>query len=550
MRLIAVFLAMLVLPAAAHAEWFEASSTNFVIYANDSERDIRKFTEQLERYHEAMTIVTGLQLAPPSPSNRVTVYVVGNVSKVQRLFGAGGRNIGGFYIPRAGASAAFVPSINVSRAADFSMHTLLHEYAHHVLLSNSSLPSPRWLGEGGAEFFSGARFSDDGGLTLGLYEESSFYQFRFLDNVTAEELVDPEQYDGSRAAADSFYSKSWLLYHYLTFDEARRGQLRKYVGLMAAGKSSRDAAIEAFGDLRELEVELSGYMNRPRMMSMVFKPGQLQPGPVTIRKLRAGEAEIMPVRIASRRGVNPAQARELLADARAVAAKYADDPAVEAALAEAEYDAGNDAEAIAAADAAIATDPAQVNAYIQKGYALFRRAADATPEERPDAYREAAAPFLALNKLEPDHPLPLFFYYLSFAARDEEPPPVAVQGLERALEVAAFDLVLRMALVGHQISSRDYQAARRSLGPVAYNPHGGALAAAAASVIDFLDTQADPDPEEVMKLLAPLSEGAGEAAGHGDDGDEDGAGEAADGAKKGADNDEKDGQLDQDNNGG
>ena len=85
MRLFWIVLAALLLPGAAQAAWFEASSAHFVVYAEDSERDIRRFAEQLERYHEAMAVITRLEAPPPSPSNRVTVYVVRNAAAVQRL---------------------------------------------------------------------------------------------------------------------------------------------------------------------------------------------------------------------------------------------------------------------------------------------------------------------------------------------------------------------------------------------------------------------------------------------------------------------------------
>jgi len=509
MRLIAAFCLLLALPAAAQAAWFEASSANFVVYADDSERDIRKFAEQLERYHEAMEVITNRELPEPSPSNRVTVYVVGNVSKVQKLYGEGGRGVGGFYIPRAGGATAFVPDIRVSSGGPlpYSMKTLLHEYAHHFLLSNSSLPSPRWLGEGGAEFFSGARFTGEGGLTLGLFAESSAFQFVYQDSVTAEQLLDPEAYVEPRRRGDSFYAKSWLLYHYLVFEEARRGQLRQYIAQLGNGKSAREAAIEVFGDLDTLEDELVDYMKRPRMLSYVFQPEQLEPAPVTIRRLSDGEAEMMPVRIVSRRGVTREQALELLPEAREIAAEYAQDAAVLAALAEAEFDAGNDAEAIAAADAAIALDPSQTNAYLQKGYALFRRAAETEGDERVAAYRAAAAPFQALNRIEPDHPLPLYYYYLSVVAREEQASELAVLGLARALELAPFDFALRMTLFGQQVRDRDYEGARLSLRPVAYNPHGGQFAEAAVKVMEFLSTAQDPDPDEVLAMLAPPGDG-------------------------------------------
>src|SRR5687767_6073470 len=131
-----IALAALLVAGTARAEWLEASSAHFVVYAGDSERDIRKFSEQLERFHEAMEVLTGLEVPAPSPSNRVTVFTVKSQREIERLVGQ--RNVGGFYIPRAGGSVAFVPRVEVRNGQpDISMTILLHEYAHHFLLSNS-----------------------------------------------------------------------------------------------------------------------------------------------------------------------------------------------------------------------------------------------------------------------------------------------------------------------------------------------------------------------------------------------------------------------------
>src|SRR6185436_16487574 len=109
MRFWVIALALLLAPAAARADWLEASSAHFVVYANDSEHDVREFSEQLERFHAAMEVVTGLEAVVPSPSNRVTVFMVRNQREIERLVGR--RNVGGFYIPRAGGSVAFVPRV-------------------------------------------------------------------------------------------------------------------------------------------------------------------------------------------------------------------------------------------------------------------------------------------------------------------------------------------------------------------------------------------------------------------------------------------------------
>lgn len=169
------------------------------------------------------------------------------------------------------------------------------------------------------------------------------------------------------------------------------------------------------------------------------------------------------------------------------------------ALAEAEYDSGNDAPAIAAADKAIALDPAQVNAYVQKGYALFRQAAAGGGEA---GFKVARAPFVALNRVENDHPLPLLYYYLSFTRAGAKPSKLAVEGLARALELAPFDMGLRMTLAMEQLHGGQRDAARRNLAPIAYNPHPDPLAQRAREVI----TRLDADPAWDGRGLEPIEE--------------------------------------------
>ena len=71
----------------AQADWHVAESDHFVVYADDSEKDVRRFSEMLERYHAAMEFVTGREAETPSPSNRVTVYAVGGKRQIRELAG-------------------------------------------------------------------------------------------------------------------------------------------------------------------------------------------------------------------------------------------------------------------------------------------------------------------------------------------------------------------------------------------------------------------------------------------------------------------------------
>ena len=327
--------------------------------------------------------------------------------------------------------------------------------------------------------------------------------------MKAADLLDPTAYEKRKNKSyDAFYGKSWLLYHYLTFDDKRKGQLKQYAKLLTEGKSSRDAGLAAFGDFNALEHDIEAYLQKSRTSSLLLPRTMLTVGTIEIRRLRPGEVAIMPVLIRSKAGVDKTTAAQVLKDARTIAPQFSGDAAVLAALAEAEYDAGNDKEAIAAADAALAIDPKEQNAYIQKGYALFRQASDA--DDRAAAFKKARAPFIALNRLENDHPIPLIYFYQSFIQQGARPSPNAVEGLKRAVEVAPFDLGLHMMLATQYLRDGKPAQARVQLAPVAYNPHGRSFAAYAQAML----TRLDQNPSWDGSGMAPPPDGPDEDQGN------------------------------------
>lgn len=474
----------------ASAKWHEASSAHFVIYADDSPADIQRFSEQLERYHTAMDLVTPGTFLEPSPSNRVTIYVVKNEAEVRRLAGEdASRWLGGFYIPRAGGSLAIIPKVDAARGdSNEAMLVLLHEYAHHFIISSSEVGLPRWVSEGAAEFFASVKFEKNGGMNIGMPAYHRAYELFQAADVTATDLLDPDSYEKRKKSNnyDAYYGKSWLLFHYLRFNEKRQGQFGTYIDLLQKGVPMPDAGRQAFGDFGVLEKELDVYQ-KSKMKSYVIAPTAITIKPTVIRPLRDGEAAMMSVIIRSKRGVNDENAPKILTEARAVAAQFPDDPAVLSALAEAEYDADNDKEAIAAADAALAIDPSQANAYLQKGYALFRIAGEA--DDPVAAYRATLKPFIALNKRENDHPIPLIYFYRSFLEQHIAPSPLAISGLEQAVAVAPFDRAARFALAQQYLRDKRFPEARRHLAIIAFDPHAGELGQRAQELIEKIDAK-------------------------------------------------------------
>ncbi len=480
--------------ASAKSDWYMASSDHFIIYAEDNPKDIAKFAEMLERYHAAMTFVTRKESEKPSPSNRVTIFAVGSERDVQKLYGANSRFIGGFYVPEAGGSRAFVQDVQPNGMdPDFTLITLLHEYAHHYLISSNRFAMPRWMSEGAAEFFASARFWKDGRVQIGMPANHRVGELAYADDVTVEELLDEELFAARKSKRFSaFYGRSWLLYHYLTFSDERTGQLQDYWIRIATGSSSPEAAKAAFGDLDQLQKDVDKYLHSRQLLAFNITSDKLPIGKVEITPLSEGMGKMMPVMFRTQRGVDEETAPSVLADAQEIAARYPDDPGVLTALAEAEFDAGNPDAAIAAADRALALDPGSKNAYVQKGYALFQKAAEA--DDRDAAYAAAMKPFSALNAMENDHPLPLIYYYRSFAERGREPSENAKHALEHASELAPFDLGLSFQVAVMEAQDGRIPIARMFLSPVAHNPHGGSFASQAERLLEALKAAPQDQP--------------------------------------------------------
>lgn len=495
----------------ASADWQHAQSEHFAIYADTRADDLKRFAELLERYHKAMEVFTGRDVGTPSPSNRVTIYMVGSDENLRDLHGSRRSNVAGFYISRAGGSVAFVPNIRIAKSeSDFSLAVLLHEYAHHFLLSSSRQTVPGWVSEGSAEFFGSTNFASNGNVEIGRPPYYRSNELAHLREVSASELLDPELYEKKHGKGlATFYASSWGLFHFLTFAPERKGQLALYLRALAGGMPATQAARSAFGDIDQLDRDLKTYLTKRRFKGSILEPRSIPIGEVSVRELSEATGAIMPVIVQSKRGVDSKQALELLPQAREIAARYPNEAGVLAALAEAEFDAGNDQPAIAAADAAIAIDPAAKNAYVQKGYALFRIAEAA--DDRDAAYTAAMQPFLALNALENDHPLPLIYMYRSYMKRGATPSESARHALERASELAPFDHDLAMEVALMQAAEGKLRIASSVLGPVAANPHGGKRAELARALIDEMAKAQDGKPFDPSPVIARLGDAEEEA---------------------------------------
>ena len=509
-------LALLVLTfaAPAQAEWWEAKTGQFIVYSQSSAEDTRAYAEKLERFDLALRSLQGIGADEQmSDSRRLTVYRFGDIDDIGTLAGAQG--VAGFYIPRASGPVAFVPAKErMGRTSLYKRNPLdaetvfFHEYGHHFMFRHFTAAYPSWYVEAFAEVNSTIELRDDGSFELGSPPQSRADALLGGLNYSIKRmLLSSSKPDFSDVIGR--YTYGWLLMHYLTFDPSRKGQLQTYLKLINSGTDAPTAAGQAFGDLDALERDVSRYKSKNRYPGAVVRPGNFRKPQVAMRKLGPDEEAIMRTHIRSQRGVNKKTAKDVAADARAIAARYPRSLPVQLALAEAEFDAERLDEAERAADAALAIDPNSVKAMLYKGQVHLKRG-----KANPAFFASARTWIGKANRADLGHPSPLMFYYLTFDRAGVAAPADAVRGLERAYELAPYDSELRVLVARQLLIDRKGPLARQVLLPVALSPHESKRAKELNEVAEMIEAG------KLNEALAKLNERMAKAE-RGDDDDDD-----------------------------
>lgn len=451
----------------AHAAWHEAKSKHFIIYADLTAAELRNYAERLERFDQAARKVRAMDDPPLTDAQRLTVFALRDEDAVERLASRGG--VRGFYQSRATGNFAFVPRRAGSNKVDWELDAqqiFFHEYAHHLQLQFASVALPPWVTEGFAEFFATARIEENGDVMVGAPPQYRGYGLFNTTGLPVEQMVGVTYGKLNDEQSDLLYGKGWLLTHYLSFEPSRRGQLSRYVDAIQNGESAAIAAKAVFGDLQALERELSRY-KRIKFPALRVSKQALAVGSIAIRPLSSGEAAIMDVRIRSKRGVDAKTAPIVAAAARKAAAPYSNDPTVQSALAEAEYDAGNYTAAEAAADRALAADANHVHGLIYKGRARMELA----KASKQANWREVRSWFTRANRIDTENAEPLMLFYRSYLEAGEQPSKNAVDALIYSAALAPQDQGLRINAVRQLLIDKRVTEAKAMFAPLAFQPH-------------------------------------------------------------------------------
>ena len=187
--------------------------------------------------------------------------------------------------------SAFVQTIkNQNGRPHLSTVILQHEYTHHFLFSTTRFAMPLWMSEGAAEYFGMTGFRENGDAVLGLRATHRWRDLHMRNSASIEVAplldFDPDKPFGS-LDPDAFYSRAWLLYHYLSSSEEREGQLRAYWLDILRGVAPMDAANAAFGGVNQLERELSLHWRRPKNPFIEVAADQIRIGKLQMKQKRS-----------------------------------------------------------------------------------------------------------------------------------------------------------------------------------------------------------------------------------------------------------------------
>lgn len=489
--------ALVALSSTAHAEWWEAETSHFIITSESTKEDVERFATRLERFDNALRYMQGLPIPGPDigPSNKVRVYRFGGIDDIGRLACSAG--VAGFYIPRAGAAVSFVPAVEEQRDR-FSRHLdqreinqktaltaegiLFHEYVHHFMLQKFSTAYPHWYVEGFAELYGTLELLDNGAFRVGNVPQHRGDDLFELPGIRLTRLFDhKKRLDGQEYFQS--YSFGWMIAHYLNFNKARQGQLAQYLKALNAGEDSLTAAQRVFGDLDKLQGELRKYKSGP-FPTLDVKPVNYVAPKVDVRRLTPAEEAIIKAHIRTQRGVSERQARTVANEVDGLDAKYPDSLPVQLAAGEAYVDAKEFAKAETALKRAIALDPQSEDAQILMGGLFMTRAKE---EKNPALYASARKWFAEAYRLDPKDPRAAIGHYMSYYDAKEPIPEPAIIALESVFEYSSYDDGYRMLLARQLLDENKGKLARSVLAPLAFSSHKQEKANKVAKVVDEID---------------------------------------------------------------
>ncbi|WP_292054500.1 MULTISPECIES: tetratricopeptide repeat protein [unclassified Brevundimonas] len=456
---LAVSLAAIASPS--WAQWQSIEGARFVVISEDSERNLRAASRELERFDLVLRQYFGRPTGETAV-RRLPVYLV-TPRELADLY-PGQTHVAGFY-------AASAENIFGAAERRESLATIKHEYAHHFLAGEWKGALPAWFSEGFAQYFSTAEFDGDrvhigkppawsGNALLG----SGWMP---LDRLLTER---PIQQDGN--IARTYYPLSWLLTHWFLKDEESKAKLERYLAAVTAGTPSVTAMEQATGmSLEELRRTLSVYAGS----NLGFRTATLaQDNANPPLETLPGEADelLLPVlRLAMSMPESERPAH--LARIHALASRYGDTPYALYARAYAEYRLARDfGQAEPLLQQLLAQDPEHADAQLLLGRIYLARADRAAQTgQEADLRTRAQTHLAAAYRIDPENPFTLTSLGRNRRLAPSYPNENDMDVLRLAYEIAPQHPYTGINLAEALIKLNQLDVAKGILVPLVNNPH-------------------------------------------------------------------------------
>jgi Tfp pilus assembly protein PilF len=258
--------------------WIEVRSPHFVVLTDSNEKQGRRVASQFERMRTLFHML--MPAAADSPGSPIIVLALKDRKALQALepeayLAKGQLDMAGFFSRAADKNYIL---LRLDAQGEHPYATVYHEYTHYML-RNASEWIPLWLNEGLAEFYQNTEIFDKE-VRLGQADLGDIYylrQNRLLPLTTLFKVDASSPYYHEEQKGSVFYAESWALTHYLEINDAKKGtsHLQDYANLLAKKQDPLVAAQQAFGDLKQLQSALDGYVSQASFME--FKMNKTVP---------------------------------------------------------------------------------------------------------------------------------------------------------------------------------------------------------------------------------------------------------------------------------
>ena len=272
--ILALCLACLICKARAAENWIQIRTPHFVVTTNASEKQGRHIAAQFEGMR--WVFHTLFPQAAVDPAAPIVILAVKDKKDFQALepeayLAKGQLELAGLFL--RGPDKNYI-LVRLDASGNHPFSTVYHEYTH-VLNSKAEAWMPLWLNEGLAEFFQNTEIGNKQVMVgepntddILFLRQNSIIPLPVLLKVNHDSPYYHQEQKGT-----VFYAESWALTHYLEVNDfaAHTHRLSDYAEFLRSGDDSLSAAVKAFGDLKQLQNALEGYISHGDYRQFVMK---------------------------------------------------------------------------------------------------------------------------------------------------------------------------------------------------------------------------------------------------------------------------------------